>query len=71
MSDGNEVQRFEVDFKKVAGNLTLTATTIAWVPKIANAMDRQQQAMSRAVSQSFTSPSVSRDATHKLVRHVG
>ena len=60
MSGDNEVQRFEADFKKVAGNLTLTATTIAWVPKVANAMDRQQQAMSRAVSQYPICPSPSR-----------
>jgi len=52
MSGEAEVQRFDADFKKVAGTLTLTSTTIAWVPKSINAMDRQQQTMSRAVSMS-------------------
>ena len=50
MASSGEVHRLDVDFKKVTGTLTLTSTHIAWVPKQSNAMDRQYQAMSRAVS---------------------
>ncbi len=50
MSGAASILRYDVDFKKVAGTITLTSTTIAWNPKLAGTMDRQRQAMNRAVS---------------------
>ncbi|WVO17333.1 hypothetical protein L204_105025 [Cryptococcus depauperatus] len=44
------VRRFEVDFKKTPGTLALTATHITWIPKNKDAMDRQSQAMNRAIN---------------------
>ena len=54
---GETVHRYGVDFKKTPGTLSVTATHIAWVPKVQGAMDRQNQAMNRAMSES-TRPSV-------------
>lgn len=50
MSESEGVRRFDADFKKTPGTLSLTATHIAWVPTSPNAMDRQNQAMNRAIS---------------------
>ncbi|WVR06807.1 hypothetical protein IAU60_003843 [Kwoniella sp. DSM 27419] len=50
MAEPSDVRRFDADFKKVPGTLSLTPTFIAWVPKERDAMDRQNQAMSRAVN---------------------
>nr|XP_018262956.1 transcription initiation factor TFIIH subunit 1 [Kwoniella dejecticola CBS 10117]OBR85114.1 transcription initiation factor TFIIH subunit 1 [Kwoniella dejecticola CBS 10117] len=46
----SSVRRFDVDFKKTPGTLSVTSTHIAWVPKEAGAMDRQNQAMERAIN---------------------
>ncbi|WRT66590.1 uncharacterized protein IL334_003549 [Kwoniella shivajii] len=46
----SQVRRFDADFKKVPGTLSVTATHIAWVPKTQGAMDRQNQAMDRAIN---------------------
>ncbi|TYJ55221.1 hypothetical protein B9479_004051 [Cryptococcus floricola] len=43
-------QRFDADFKKTPGTLTLTPTHISWVSKTKDAMDRQSQAMNRAIN---------------------
>ncbi|WVQ99485.1 hypothetical protein IAU59_006620 [Kwoniella sp. CBS 9459] len=48
--EGSDIRRFDVDFKKVQGTLTVTSTHIAWVPRQKDAMDRQNQAMNRAVN---------------------
>ncbi|WVF71377.1 hypothetical protein IAT40_006181 [Kwoniella sp. CBS 6097] len=48
--EGSDIRRFDVDFKKVPGTLTVTNTHIAWVPKQREAMDRQNQAMNRAIN---------------------
>ena len=50
MASSSVTARFEADFKKVSGTLTLTATHVAWVPKEPGAMDRQNQAMNRVIS---------------------
>ncbi|WVQ85967.1 hypothetical protein IAT38_008135 [Cryptococcus sp. DSM 104549] len=46
----SDVRRYDADFKKVAGTLSVTATHIAWVPKAKDAGDRQNQAMDRAIN---------------------
>ncbi|WWC69962.1 uncharacterized protein I206_103906 [Kwoniella pini CBS 10737] len=46
----SSVRRFDVDFKKIPGTISVTSTHIAWVPKEPGAMDRQNQAMERAVN---------------------
>ncbi|OCF60893.1 transcription initiation factor TFIIH subunit 1 [Kwoniella mangroviensis CBS 10435] len=46
----SKVRRYDVDFKKVPGTLSVTATHIAWVPKTQGAMDRQNQSMDRAIN---------------------
>jgi len=48
---GETVQKFAADFKKAPGIITLTSTHIAWVPNAQGAMDRQNQAMNRVVSE--------------------
>lgn len=45
-----DVLRFDAIFNKVPGTITLTATHIAWNAKEPGAMDRQYQAMQRAIS---------------------
>lgn len=44
----SDVHKFDAVFNRVAGTLTLTSTTLAWVPT-AGAMDRQQQALNRVI----------------------
>lgn len=46
------VKRYDADFKKVPGTLSITAAAIAWVPKTPGAMDRQSQALNRAMGTS-------------------
>ncbi|WWD17076.1 hypothetical protein CI109_101513 [Kwoniella shandongensis] len=46
----SDVRRFDASFKKVPGTLSVTPTHIAWVPTERDAMDRQNQAMSRAIN---------------------
>lgn len=48
-----ETARYDASFKKVPGTLSLTPTHVAWVPTVAGAMDRQQQALARVTSASF------------------
>ncbi|WWC89097.1 uncharacterized protein L201_004015 [Kwoniella dendrophila CBS 6074] len=48
--DNQQARRFDVDFKKIPGTLSVTSTHIAWVPKEQGAMDRQNQAMERAIN---------------------
>lgn len=48
-AEASTVKRFDADFKKVAGTLSITANAIAWVPKTPGAMDRQSQALNRAM----------------------
>lgn len=50
MSDG--VQRFDADFKKIPGTVSITDGHIYWVPREAGKMDRQGQSMSRVTSAS-------------------
>lgn len=45
------MRRFDADFKKVSGTLSITANSIAWVPKTSGAMDRQSQALNRAMGE--------------------
>jgi hypothetical protein len=45
------IVRFDADFKKVQGTLSVTASHIAWVPKVRDAMDRQNQLLSRVTSE--------------------
>ncbi|KAK8864616.1 hypothetical protein IAR55_001866 [Kwoniella newhampshirensis] len=46
----SDVRRFDVNFKKEPGTLSVTPTHIAWVPTERDAMDRQNQAMNRAIN---------------------
>lgn len=48
-AEGSAVKRFDADFKKIPGTLSITGSAIAWVPKTNGAMDRQSQALSRAM----------------------
>jgi len=48
-AETSTVKRFDADFKKVAGTLSITAAAIAWVPKTPGTMDRQSQALNRAM----------------------
>ena len=48
-AEGSAVKRFDADFKKVPGTLSITNSAIAWVPKTSGAMDRQSQALNRAM----------------------
>lgn len=50
-AESSAVRRFDADFKKTPGTLSITANSIAWVPKTHGAMDRQSQALSRAMGQ--------------------
>jgi hypothetical protein len=52
MSGEGSIRRYDVEFKKVPGTLSVTESHIAWVPKAIGAMDRQSQAMSRVTSTS-------------------
>lgn len=47
----SDVHKFDAVFNRVAGTLTLTSTTLAWVPT-AGQMDRQQQALNRVIRES-------------------
>lgn len=51
--ESSAIQKYDVDFKKTPGTLSLTSTHIVWVPKVRDAMDRQSQAMNRAISGFF------------------
>ncbi|RSH88965.1 RNA polymerase II transcription factor B subunit 1 [Saitozyma podzolica] len=50
MSGEGSVRRYAAEFKKVAGMLSVTESTVAWVPNQSGAMDRQSQAMSRVIN---------------------
>nr|WRH23628.1 N-terminal domain [Naematelia aurantialba] len=50
MAGPSNLQQYPADFKKVPGTLTLTSTHIAWVPQVKDQMDRQQQALPRAIN---------------------
>ena len=52
MASGDGVLRFDAEFNKVSGTLSLTRTHIAWVPNTPNAMDRQNQALNRVTRES-------------------
>lgn len=52
--ESSAIQKYDVDFKKTPGTLSLTSTHIVWVPKVKDAMDRQSQAMNRAISGYFS-----------------
>jgi len=47
--ESSSVKRYDADFKKIPGTLSITAAAIAWVPKTPGAMDRQSQALNRAM----------------------
>jgi hypothetical protein len=49
MGESSDVRRYDADFKKVAGALSITSSSIAWVPKVAGEMDRQLQALNRVM----------------------
>jgi transcription initiation factor TFIIH subunit 1 len=51
--EGSSIKRYDVDFKKVPGTLSITSAAIAWVPKTPGAMDRQSQALNRAMGMSY------------------
>ncbi|KAK4688710.1 transcription initiation factor TFIIH subunit 1, partial [Tremellales sp. Uapishka_1] len=48
--EASGLRQYDADFKKVAGTLTVTPTHAAWVPKQKDAMDRQNQALSRVIT---------------------
>jgi hypothetical protein len=50
--ESSSVKRYDADFKKIPGTLSITAAAIAWVPKTPGAMDRQSQALNRAMGTS-------------------
>lgn len=49
MADG--VKRYDTDFKKVAGTVSITDGHIYWTPKEVGTMDRQGQSMARITSE--------------------
>jgi transcription initiation factor TFIIH subunit 1 len=51
--EGSSIKRYDADFKKVPGTLSITSAAIAWVPKTPGAMDRQSQALNRAIGMSY------------------
>ena len=53
--ESSAIRKYDVDFKKTPGTLSITSTHIIWVPKVKDAMDRQSQAMNRAISEFFPS----------------
>lgn len=52
-AESSAVKRFDAEFKKVSGTLSITANSIAWVPKSNGAMDRQSQALNRAMGKAL------------------
>lgn len=53
--ESSAIHKYDVDFKKTPGTLSITSTHMVWVPKVKDAMDRQSQAMNRAISEFFPS----------------
>ncbi|OWT41200.1 transcription initiation factor TFIIH subunit 1 [Cryptococcus neoformans Bt1] len=54
--ESSAIHKYDVDFKKTPGTLSITSTHMVWVPKVKDAMDRQSQAMNRAINMLASKP---------------